>query len=141
MKLDQLPSLLTNETAPDCEIYNQFLHAINLAARTSGITRHGIANRMNQALKVESIIVTESSLNKYLAPSTEKYLPAHMIPALLWAVKSIEPINVLLQPLMFKAVDQRAQMLQQHAELEMEIEKHKELQQEIKNTLLTNPSD
>ena len=140
MKLTDLESIFNQDEAPSCDVYHQFLYAVNAAARTSGLTRQGIVNRMNNALKVDDVVINETLLNKYLAPGTEKYLPAHQLPALLWAIKSIEPLNVLLEPLLFKAIDQRSQLLQKHAELQMEIEKHTQQQREIQNTLLPSTS-
>ncbi|MEC4091873.1 hypothetical protein [Pseudoalteromonas rubra] len=135
MKNDQLNSIFESHTAPDCDIYNQFLHAVNSAARTSGLTRRGLADRMNQALMVHEAVITEGKLNKYLSPATELYLPAHYLPALIWALRSIEPANILLAPLMYSAFDQRAQLLQQHAELELEKKKIQESQTSILETL------
>ncbi|NOU50248.1 hypothetical protein HG263_06785 [Pseudoalteromonas sp. JBTF-M23] len=133
-------TIFNADSAPNCEIYHQFLHAVNSAARTSGLTRQGIADRMNRALKVDETIITEAKLNKYLSPATEIYLPAHMVPALLWALRSIEPINVLLEPLMYSAFDQRAQLLQKHAEMEMQKQQIEKSQQEILNSI-TLPND
>lgn len=128
-------SIFNASTAPDCEIYHRFLHAVNSAARTSGLTRQGIAERMNQALKVDERVINEARLNKYLSPATETYLPAHMIPALLWAIRSVEPINILLEPLMHTAFDQRAQLLQKHAEMEMQKQQIERSQQDIINSI------
>ncbi|WP_419147543.1 hypothetical protein [Pseudoalteromonas 'SMAR'] len=135
MQLTQESSIFTASVAPDCEVYHQFLHTVNSAARTSGLTRQGIAERMNQALKVNEMVITESKLNKYLSPATEVYLPAHYIPALLWAIKSVEPVNILLQPLMYSAFDQRAQLLQQHAEMEMQKQQIEKSQREILSSI------
>ncbi|WP_063705212.1 hypothetical protein [Pseudoalteromonas gelatinilytica] len=141
MKITDLTPIFNQDEAPNCDVYHQFLYAVNAAARTCGLTRQGIVNRMNQALKVDDVVINETLLNKYLAPGTEKYLPAHQLPALLWAIKSIEPLNVLLEPLLFKAVDQRSQLLEKHAELQMEIEKFSEQQREIQKTLLPSSSN
>lgn len=128
-------SIFSATPAPDCDIYTQFLHAVNTAARTSGLTRQGIADRMNQALKTNEVIITEAKLNKYLSPATEVFLPAHYLPALLWAIRNVEPINVMLSPIMFKAFDQRAQLLQRHAELEVQKQALAQTQQEILESL------
>nr|MDC2855419.1 hypothetical protein [Ningiella sp. W23] len=66
-------------------------------------------------------------------------LYAHaFLPALCYAVRSTEPANILLKPILFKAVDQRSQLLQQHAELQMEIEERTAMQRYIAESLLTN---
>lgn len=141
MKTTDLNSIFDVSPAPNCDVYHQFLHAVNSAARTCGLTRQGIATRMNEALKVHEVEVTETLLNKYLSPATEKYMPIHYLPALSYAVKTIEPANVLLTPIMFKALDERSQILQEHAELEVQkIELQKQQEKILEALSLPNNS-
>ncbi|OHU85507.1 MULTISPECIES: hypothetical protein [Pseudoalteromonas] len=136
----QLTNILDAEIPPDCDVYHQFVHCVNACMRRCGFTRAGLATRMNQALKVLEVEVDEAKLNKWFAPSQPNHMPIHYLPALCWATKSMEPVNILLSPLMFKAFDQRAQLLQKHAEMEMQKQQIEKSQQEILNSI-TIPTD
>ncbi|PAJ68330.1 hypothetical protein CJF42_26310 [Pseudoalteromonas sp. NBT06-2] len=133
-------SLLHSDKAPNCDLYFDFVRTVNDCLRTAPYTRLQIAERMNLALQAPEEI-DQTKLNKWFAPSQSLNIPMYYLPALLWATNSIEIVNTLLQPLMFKAVDQRAQMLQKHAELQVENEKNAILQKEIIDTLLTSGTE
>lgn len=137
MTLQQLKQgIFDAESAPNCDVYHLFAHCVTQAIKLTGFTRHGVAERMNQALQVHEIEVDQNKLNKWFAPSQPQHMPIHYLPALCWAIKTEEPANVLLKPLLFSAVDQRAKMLQQHGQLQIEIEQRNQLQQEITQTLM-----
>lgn len=112
-------SVLQSETPPSTDIYNLFLAESSKAMRMAGMSRPMIADRMNDAIGGENL-VTPTKLNKWFSPGTDQFMPAHLLPAFCWAVRSIEPANVLLKPLLFKAVDQRGQLFQQYAELSLD---------------------
>lgn len=134
-------SILEADVAPDCDIYNLFIHSVCSAMKRSGFSRPVIADRMNDALRAQECDVDQAKLNKWLAPSQPHFMPMHYLPALCYAVRSTEPANVLLKPILYKAVDQRAQLLQQHAELQMEIEERTAMQRYIAESLLTDNSE
>ena len=131
-------SILDADVAPDCDIYHLFIHSVCSAMKRSGFSRPVIADRMNDALRAQNNDVDQAKLNKWLAPSQTNYMPMHYLPALCYAVRSTEPANILLKPILFKAVDQRSQLLQQHAELQMEIEERTAMQRYITESLLNN---
>lgn len=133
---NQATSWLTSDVPPNCDVFYQFTNTVNTCMRQSGYTRAGLAERMNQALQAMEVQVDEAKLNKWFAPSQPTSMPVHFLPALLWALKSIAPANELLKPLLFSAVDQHAKMLQQHGQLEMEIQEKQQVQQEIQAMLL-----
>ncbi len=112
-------SVFTADTPPPMDVYHLFLAEINKAIRITGLSRPAIADRMNDAVGGECV-VNQGKLNKWFSPGTDQYMPVHLLPALLWAVRSVEPANVLLAPLMHRVVDQRGQILQQYAELSIE---------------------
>lgn len=120
-------TLFESEQSPDCDVYLQFANCVNSIVRRSGYSRSGIADRMNSALKSMEVLVDESKLNKWFAPSQPQQMPVQYLPALCWAIKSMEPVNILIAPLQYKVVDERAQQLQKHAELEVQ---KKNLEQE-----------
>ncbi|MBS3796690.1 hypothetical protein [Pseudoalteromonas sp. BDTF-M6] len=128
-------SILHSETPPSCGIYDLFCHTVNRCMRQSPYSRPGIADRMNSALDTGLKEVDETKLNKWFAPSQPNNMPTHYLPALCWALESVEPAEVLLGPIQFKPVDQRAQLLQQHAELELEKEQLTQRQHQILQTL------
>jgi len=134
-------SWLTSETPPPCDVYHQFAHIVNTHMRQSGYTRAGIADRMNQALQAFEVQVDETKINKWFAPSQPTNMPAHYLPALLWALQTIAPANELLKPLLFSAVDQHGKMLQQHGKLQMEIQEKRQVQQEIEDQLLNQNNE
>ncbi|MBQ4814271.1 hypothetical protein J8M20_23085 [Pseudoalteromonas luteoviolacea] len=125
-------SVFDCQTPPDCEVLHQFTHCVNACMRRCGYTRTGLATRMNEALKVNKIEVDEGKLNKWFAPSQPTAMPIHYLPALLWAVKSTEPADILLAPLMYTAVNERALKLKEVSEYEVQIRK---LQQEKESLL------
>ncbi len=112
-------SVLQSETPPTVDVYSLFIAESSKAMRLSGMSRPMIADRMNDAVGGENI-VTPTKLNKWFSPGTDQYMPTHLLPAFCWAVRSIEPVNILLKPLLFKAVDQRGQLFQQYAELSLD---------------------
>ena len=125
-----------SEQAPNCDIYHLFAHCVNQCMKRVPLTRLGIAERMNEALHAHEVEVDQNKFNKWFAPSQPQHMPIHYLPALCWALKSEEPANVLLKPLLFSAVDQRAKMLQQHGQLQLEIEERNRMQSEITQTLM-----
>lgn len=120
-------TLFESEQSPDCDVYLQFANCVNSIVRRSGYSRSGIADRMNSALKSMEVLVDESKINKWFAPSQPQQMPVQYLSALCWAIKSMEPVNILIAPLQYKVVDERAQKLQKHAELEVQ---KKNLEQE-----------
>lgn len=112
-------SVLMSENPPELDIYNLFIAECNKAVRISGMSRPMIADRMNDAFGGENV-VTAVKINKWFSPATDQFMPVHLLPAFCWAIRSIEPANVLLKPLMFKAVDQRGQLFQQYAEMALD---------------------
>ncbi len=112
-------SILLSETPPCTDVYNIFLAEVSKAVRLSGMSRPMIVDRMNDAIGGENV-VTASKLNKWFSPGTDQYMPVHLLPAFCWAVRTIEPANVLLAPLMHSAIDQRGQLLQRYAQLSID---------------------
>ncbi|KZW99469.1 hypothetical protein JL49_17085 [Pseudoalteromonas luteoviolacea] len=114
-------NILDSEIPPDCEILHHFSQCVNACMRRCGFTRNGLAQRMNAALKVDIVEVDEGKLNKWFAPSQPTSMPIQYLPALCWAIKSVEPANVLLMPLMYSASDERAKKLQEASECEVQM--------------------
>jgi len=138
---NQIKSLLHDDVPPECDVYHKFCQTVNVCMRKSGFSRAQLADRMNYAA-TDNSDVDQVKLNKWFAPSQPQQMPIHLLPALCWALQTIEPASILLAPLLFLPVDKRAQMLQKHAELEMEIEAKKKSQQSILSQLTTsNPQD
>lgn len=133
-------SILKSETPPNADIYHFFIGELNKAIRLSGYSRVMVADRMNEALGGTQV-VTPVKLNKWLSMETDQHMPVHFLPALCWAVSSIEPANALLKPIMFTAIDERGQLLQQYATLSIEgTEKIRAADQLASNLLrLTRP--
>jgi hypothetical protein len=133
-------SVFSSETPPAMDVYHVFLAELNKAIRISGLSRPAIADRMNDAIGGECA-VSHGKLNKWFSPGTDQYMPVHFLPALLWAVSSVEPANALLKPLLYKAVDQRGQLFQQYAELSLDAadKKHAADQMAAELIRLTRP--
>jgi hypothetical protein len=112
-------SVFNSETPQQMDVYHVFLAECSKLMRTSGMSRPLLADRMNDAIGGENV-VSANKLNKWFSPGTDQFMPVHLLPAFCWAVRSIEPVNLLLQPLAFKAVDQRGQLFQQYAELQID---------------------
>lgn len=133
-------SIFATDTPPPMDVYHLFLAETNKAIRITGLSRPAIADRMNDAIGGECV-VNPGKLNKWFSPGTDQYMPVHLLPALLWAVRSVEPANVLLAPLMHRVVDQRGQMLQQFAELSLDATNKKQAADQMAADLirLTRP--
>ncbi|MEC4091819.1 hypothetical protein [Pseudoalteromonas rubra] len=114
-------NIFESQTPPDCEVLSSFSHSVNACMRRSGFTRAGLAERMNRALQAHQVEVDEAKINRWFAPSQPTFMPVHFLPSLIWAVKSPEPANILLEPIMYRAVNQRELMLQKTAQLDLEI--------------------
>lgn len=133
-------SVLHTETPPSTDVYNIFVAECSRLMRLSGMSRPMIADRMNDAIGGENV-VTATKLNKWFSPGTDQCMPAHFLPAFCWAVRSIEPVNELLKPLAFKAVDYRGQLLQQFAETSLDATNKKQAADQMAADLirLTRP--
>ncbi|ALU41924.1 hypothetical protein [Pseudoalteromonas rubra] len=126
---EQENNIFESQTPPDCDVLAAFSHAVNACMRRSTFTRAGLADRMNRALQVHEVKVNEGNLNRWFAPSQPTNMPIQYLPALLWALKSIEPLNILIEPIIYKAVNQHALMMQDVAQADLqiaELQKHKQ---------------
>lgn len=129
-------SVFNSDTPPQMDVYHLFLAEISKAIRLSGLSRPAIAERMNDAIGGECA-VSHGKLNKWFSPGTDQYMPVHFLPALLWAVQSVEPANVLLKPLMHKVMDQRGQLLQRYAELSIDAAEKNQAAKQLESDLLS----
>jgi hypothetical protein len=97
--------------APDLDIGPELLGAINLAlreARTRGLSRERIVERMNQCLPDRK--VTLRQLYAWTANSKEDHpFPAEYLPAFCWAAESIAPLLALAQAVGHDLADAREQ--------------------------------
>lgn len=118
--LDQLDlDLLNTENAPSLDLELDVIAIIKQCERNSGLGRDRFLDRINLCLRDTGQKVTKIQLNKWLSPSQDNCVPAWVMPAICWALNSIEPMTALLNPLGFKPADMRADMLRQKAELDI----------------------
>ncbi|AOT08239.1 hypothetical protein [Pseudoalteromonas luteoviolacea] len=131
-------NILECEIPPDCEVLHRFSQCVNACMRRCGFTRNGLAQRMNAALKVDVVEVDEGKLNKWFAPSQPTSMPIQYLPALCWAIKSVEPANILLMPLMYSASDERAKKLQEASECEVQMRELQDKRESILESVKIN---
>ena len=118
--LDQLDlDLLNTENAPSLDLELDVIAIIKQCERNSGLGRDRFLDRINLCLRDTGQKVTKIQLNKWLSPSQDNCVPAWVMPAICWALQSIEPMTAMLTPLGFKPADMRADLLRQKAELDV----------------------
>lgn len=118
--LDQLDlDLLNTENAPSLDLELDVIQIIKQCERNSGLGRDRFLDRINLCLRDTGQQVTKIQLNKWLSPSQDNCVPAWVMPAICWALQSIEPMTAMLNPLGFKPADMRADLLRQKAELDV----------------------
>lgn len=134
--LDQLDlDLLNTENAPSLDLELDVIAIIKQCERNSGLGRDRVLDRINLCLRDTGQKVTKIQLNKWLSPSQDNCVPAWVMPAICWALNSIEPMTALLNPLGFKPADMRADMLRQKAELDINGKLRQKESREIERAL------
>lgn len=134
--LDQLDlDLLNTENAPSLDLELDVIAIIKQCERNSGLGRDRFLDRINLCLRDTGQKVTKIQLNKWLSPSQDNCVPAWVMPAICWALNSIEPMTALLNPLGFKPADMRADMLRQKAELDINGKLRQKESREIERAL------
>ena len=108
---------------------------IKQCERNSGLGRDRFLDRINLCLRDTGQKVTKIQLNKWLSPSQDNCVPAWVMPAICWALNSIEPMTALLNPLGFKPADMRADLLRQKAELDINGKLRQKESREIERAL------
>lgn len=108
--LDQ-PAVIDSPNAADLDIGPELLGAMNTAireARSRGLSRERIVDRMNLALPERAKAVTLRQLNAWTATSAEFHeIPARYMPAFCWATSSDAPLRVIANVLGLDLADRR----------------------------------
>lgn len=111
--------VLHSENAPTLDLDVELTAAIKKAIRLSGYSRDQIVDRINLCLiDTGASNITVRQLNHWLAPSQkDKRTPAHILPAVCWATKSMLPLEALAGSLAHDLVDSRDQQALEYGEL------------------------
>lgn len=94
-------SALNSSTAPNCNVTADWYAKVNTALRAANYTPQGIADRINESLKVTSKVVDGELLLKWCSPSQEETIPPQYLSALCWALTSPDPLEILLKPIQY----------------------------------------
>ncbi len=111
--------VLHSENAPPLDLDAELTAAVKKAIRLSGYSRDQVVDRINLCLVDTGVKkVTKRMLNAWLAPSQdEKRIPAHIVPAICWATRSMLPMEALAGSLAHDLVDSRDQEALAYGEL------------------------
>lgn len=105
------PPVVHRANAPDLTIAAELRGSIDAAmrrARSRGISRERIADRMNLALPGIDRPITKRQVDSWMADSKEFHrLPAEWLPAFCWAVEDESPAEVVVRALGNEMVDAR----------------------------------
>lgn len=112
--------LLHQDNAPILDLEVELIGAVNRSIRSCGIGRDHFVDRVNLCLRTTNKKITKTQINKWLALSQDNCIPAWVMPSVCWAVNSIDPMTALLNPLGFKPMDVRADMLRNKAQHDIE---------------------
>lgn len=117
-RLERQPELCGRApTAADLDLGPELLGAINTAireARSHGLSRERIVDRMNTALPESDKPITLRQLNAWTAQSKEYHeFPARYLPAFCAATECDLPLRVLANGLQLELVDRRDLLTQQ----------------------------
>lgn len=136
--LDQLDlDLLNTENAPILDLELDVIATINRCVRSSGLGRDRFLDRVNLCLRdTDRKKVTKVQINKWLASSQDNCVPAWVLPAICWAVGSIEPMAVMLNAIGFKPADMRADLLRRSGELAIEQKLRMQEQKDLESAML-----
>jgi len=122
--LDQ-PPVIHRQNAPDLTVAAEFLGAVDAAmrrAKSRGLSRARIADRMNLALPGMKKAITERMVNSWMADSKEFHkIPAEYLPAFCWAVEEDGAIDVLVRAIGNAMVDAREVATQELGEAHLEV--------------------
>lgn len=138
---DQLDSgLLSTQNAPVLDLELEVIAQIKHCERRTGLGRDRFLDRINLCLRDSDQQVTKNQLNKWLSPSQENCVPAWVLPAICWALQTIEPMEALLKPLGFKPTGVASEFLRKKAEAELNAKKYhqesKQLDKAIQEMLM-----
>lgn len=135
--LDQLDlDLLHTDNAPSLDMELDVIATIKRCEQNSGLGRDRFVDRINLCLRESNQKVTKNQVNKWLAMSQDNTPPAWVLPAICWALQSIEPMACLLRPLGFKAADVRADLLSQKARFDIESKMNQQQSREVERAFI-----
>lgn len=128
--------LLHQENAPDHDMELELIAAVNRSIRSSGIGRDNFVDRVNLCLRSTGKQITKNQVNKWLASSQENSIPAWVMPSICWAVASIDPLTTLLNPLGYKVMDIRGELLKNMAENDIESKLRQQRNRQLEKAML-----
>lgn len=128
-----------NENAPPLSLSQELRGAMASAMREArkhyGYSREIVIDRMNFCLEKEDR-VTVRKLNAWMATSKEDHhTPAAWLPAFCWATQTIAPIQALINPIDFEAVDIRDRYALRLGNLQIEKSQLSREERSLKNKL------
>jgi len=121
-------------TAPTLNVLRDLKVAMALAAKTSGLSRDELCDRINQLadrygvrlVKGTGQNLTLDTLEKWLNPEDkERVIPVKALSVFCAATGSIEPIQVMVAPLGWRVINDRQAKLLELAELDQDVKKKK----------------
>jgi hypothetical protein len=123
----------------DLDYHFQLLGAVKTAiahARTLGLKREGIVERMNRLLPELDRPITLRQLNSWTAASKEySEFPARFLPAFCVVTECSEPLRVLAGGIGMDLIDARERAFKRLGEIDIEVGRAKREQAQIKRTL------
>ena len=122
------------ESMPTLNVLRDLKQAMATAADASGLSREELCDRMNQLadrygvrlVKGTGQHLTMATFEKWLNPEDkERVIPAKGLPVFCAASGSVEPMQVLVQPLGWRIIDEKKAKLLELAELDQDVKKKK----------------
>jgi len=131
-------------TAPTLNVLRDLKNAMANAAKATGLSREELCDRINQMadrygvrlVKGTGPNLTLDTLEKWLNPEDkERVIPAKGLPVFCAAVNSIEPMQVMVEPLGWRIIDEKQAKLLQLAELDQEVKQKQAIMKKLKSEI------
>ncbi|GEA12704.1 hypothetical protein [Alteromonas sp. KUL49] len=127
--------LLNSDNAPILDVEVEVIASIKYWERRTGLGRERFLDRINLCLRDTDKAVTKNQLNKWLSPSQENTVPAWVMPAICWALQTVEPLETLLKPIGFKTAGVASEILRQKAQADIQAKKYYQESKQLDNAI------
>jgi hypothetical protein len=131
-------------TAPTLNVLRDLKTAMAKAAKDTGLSREELCDRINQVadrygvrlVKGTGLNLTLDTLEKWLNPEDkERVIPAKALTVFCAATGSTLPMQVLVEPLGWRVIDDKQARLLQLAELDQDVKRKQAMMKKIKMEL------
>lgn len=126
---------LDAENAPILDFSLDMIAVVKQCERNSGLLRPQIVDRINLCLRDTGHVVSSVAYNKWMGASQVNNIPAHILPAICWALNSAAPLEMLAQSIGRKVIDMRGDAMRQMTEMNLSIAAQQKEAKQLQKTM------